>query len=97
MFRGMVVGAALLSASLAGEANAENQRSHLDPFMNPPPSETIYATNGHLGFSWRTTFIGWLGGVPIVREGDVQSAQRDKWWGESVRQLSPEVLRGAQR
>ena len=93
----MIVGAAVLSVSLAGQARAENEGRALDPFMNPPPKESIYATSSHLGFSWRITLIDWLGGVPIVRESEVRSSEKERWWGQSVKPVSQEALRGTER
>jgi hypothetical protein len=98
MTRKLIVAVGVLASAL-GTAHAADRADgpHRDPFMNPPPPESIYATGSHLGFSWRTTVIGWLGGVPLVREGDARTAEREQWWGKPVQQLPPAALRSPER
>jgi hypothetical protein len=60
---------------------------------NSPDSEytdTVYATDQHMGFSIRTTVLRWLGGVDVARDRDRKASQKDGWWGETVPQVSPE-------
>ena len=55
-----------------------------DAFMRGPMQQTVYATERHMGFSVRSTLIGWLGGLTVVDERDLRASQRDRWWGETV-------------
>jgi hypothetical protein len=55
-----------------------------------PYTDTVYATDQHMGFSIRTTVLRWLGGVDIARERDSKASQKDGWWGEPVPQVAPE-------
>lgn len=64
-------------------------------FMKGPPKETVYATTHHMGFSMRVTVIGWLGGVAIVDERDLRSSEKEKWWGETVPLLPPDLLKAS--
>jgi len=54
--------------------------------------ETVYATDHHMWFSIRVTLIRLLGGRPVVREHDVDAAEKDRWWGEPV-PTRPEATR----
>ncbi len=92
----VVVAAALgmLLGSGAAWAEVSEQR---DTFMKERPKETVYATDHHMGFSVRSTVIGWLGGVTIVDANEVRSAERDRWWGVDVPLLPAEVVRGGGR
>jgi len=86
--------AALVAVSWIGGGIALAADSRLvDTFMNPPPKETVYATNHHLEFSWRASLIDWLGGAAIVDEQDLRASQREKWWGGDVPLLPADALR----
>ena len=54
-------------------------------------TDTLYATDQHMGFSIRNTVLRWLGGVDVARERDSRAAEQEGWWGEPVAQVSPEV------
>ena len=56
-----------------------------------PYTDTVYATDQHMGFSIRTTIVQWLGGVDIAREKDSKASTKEGWWGEPVPQVSPEL------
>ena len=64
-----------------------------DPFprssSNSPYTDTLYATNQHMGFSIRTTLVRWLGGVDVARERDSEAAVKEGWWGDPVAQVPP--------
>ncbi len=64
-----------------------------DRFMSEPPKETVYATEHHMGFSMRVAVIEWLGGVAVVDAHDLTAARREKWWGEGVPLLPPDVVK----
>lgn len=83
---GLVLGAGVAWGEPSGQP---------DPFMKDAPTETVYATDDHMGFSVRSTLIDWLGGVTIVDENDLRSAERDRWWGADVPLLPADVVRGA--
>lgn len=83
---GMILGAGVAWGEPSGQP---------DPFMKDAPKETVYATDDHMGFSVRSTLIDWLGGVTIVDENDLRSADRDRWWGVDVPLLPADVVRGA--
>jgi hypothetical protein len=87
-----VLAAVAAISCLGGVAVAADSR-HGDSFMNPPPKETVYATNHHLGFSWRASLIYWLGGATITDEGDLRASQREKWWGRDIPLLPADALR----
>ena len=79
-----VVAAVAAGLALAGPAGVSADSGHVDAFMNPPPSESAYATAGHLGYSWRSTIVYWFGGVTLTEQKEVRASEREKWWGESV-------------
>ena len=54
-------------------------------------TDTLYATDQHMGFSIRTTIVQWLGGVDVAREKDAKAATKEAWWGEPVAQVPPEL------
>jgi hypothetical protein len=54
-------------------------------------TDTLYATDQHMGFSIRTTIVKWLGGVDVAREKDAKAANKEGWWGEPVAQVPPEL------
>ena len=54
-------------------------------------TDTLYATDQHMGFSIRNTVLRWLGGVDVARERDAKAAAKEGWWGEPVAQVSPEL------
>jgi len=54
-------------------------------------TDTLYATDQHMGFSIRTTLVRWLGGVDVAREKDAKAAEKEGWWGEPVAQVPPEL------
>ncbi len=56
-----------------------------------PYTDTVYATDQHMGFSIRTTVIRWLGGVDVARERDSAASRKDGWWGEPIAQVPPEL------
>jgi hypothetical protein len=58
--------------------------------------ETVYATDHHMGFSLRSAFIDWLGGIAIVDEADLRAAQQERWWGDTVPLVPAEVV-GSER
>ena len=76
-----------------GTAWADGPNCHEDPFMKGPVKATAYASEHHMGFSWRSSIITWLGGVTIVDERDSTSADREKWWGDTVPLLSAEAIK----
>jgi hypothetical protein len=76
-----------------GVARAEVSGSDSDRFMKDPPKETVYATDQHMSFSVRTSLIHWLGGVTVVKEHDLRSAERDRWWGKDVPLIPSESVR----
>ena len=71
----VVVAAGVLLAG--GVARAEVSGSDSDRFMKDPPKQTVYATDQHMSFSVRTSLIHWLGGVTVVKEHDLRSAERE--------------------
>jgi hypothetical protein len=79
-----VVTVVVTGSMLAGPTVAAAGPGHVDSFMNPPPSESAYATAGHLGYSWRATLIYWLGGATITDQRELRRSEREKWWGDSV-------------
>lgn len=81
----------LLGAS-AGWAQAPTSQARSDSEY----TDTLYATDQHMGFSIRTTVLGWLGGVDVARERDSRAAEKEGWWGEEIPQVSPEVVRVSQ-
>jgi hypothetical protein len=58
---------------------------------NSPYTDTVYATDQHMGFSIRNTVLRWLGGVDVAKPRDSAAAQKDGWWGDPVAQVSPEL------
>ena len=58
---------------------------------NSPYTDTVYATEHHMGFSIRTTVLRWLGGVDVAKPRDAAASQKDGWWGEPVAQVPPEM------
>ncbi|HWC02113.1 MAG TPA: hypothetical protein VHF87_05030 [Methylomirabilota bacterium] len=67
--------------------------------QSPPPrtdsayTDTVYATDQHMGFSIRNAVLRWFGGVDVARERDAKAAEKDGWWGDPVAQVSPELAR----
>ena len=59
-------------------------------------TDTLYATDQHMGFSIRNTMLRWLGGVSLARERDSKAAEKEGWWGEPVPQVPPELLLAVQ-
>jgi hypothetical protein len=59
-------------------------------------TDTLYATDQHMGFSIRTTLVRWLGGVDVAKERDTRAAKKEGWWGEPVPQVPPEMARSEQ-
>jgi hypothetical protein len=64
--------------------------------QNSEYTDTLYATDQHMGFSIRNTMLRWLGGVSLARERDIKAAQKEGWWGEPVAQVPPELVRAQQ-
>jgi hypothetical protein len=60
--------------------------------MNPPPEESVYATEHHMGYSMRASVIDWLGGATITDENDLRASERQKWWGDDVPVLPAEAF-----
>jgi hypothetical protein len=58
---------------------------------NSKYTDTVYATDQHMGFSIRNTVLRWLGGVDIATEKDSKAAAKEGWWGEPVAQVPPEM------
>jgi hypothetical protein len=83
----------VLSLLSAGAAWA--QAPAVQPRSDSPYTETLYATDHHMGFSIRITVLRWLGGVDVARERDTKAAEKEGWWGENVPQVSPESLRAS--
>ena len=54
-------------------------------------TDTLYATDQHMGFSIRNTVLRWLGGIDVARERDAKAAEKEGWWGEPVAQVPPEL------
>lgn len=79
----------------AGTAWAEpSEQENRNRFIKDDPKETVYATDGHLGFSVRASLIDWLGGVTVVDQNDLRAAERERWWGASIPLLPAERVRG---
>lgn len=76
----------LLGASAAWAQSPAPQSNN-----NSEYTDTLYATDQHMGFSIRTTIVQWLGGVDVAREKDAKASAREGWWGESVPQVPPEL------
>jgi len=55
-------------------------------------TDTVYATDQHMGFSIRNTVLQWLGGVSLAREKDFRAAEKEGWWGEPAVQVPPELV-----
>lgn len=85
---------AVVPLVLAGAAWA--QAPTAQPRSNSEYTETLYATDQHMGFSIRTTLVRWLGGVDVVKERDTKASEKEGWWGDSVLQVSPEAVRATQ-
>ena len=79
--------------SLLGASAAWAQAPVSEPRSNSEYTETLYATDQHMGFSIRTTVLRWLGGVDVARERDTRAAEKEGWWGDPVPQVSQEVVR----
>jgi hypothetical protein len=47
----------------------------------------------HMSFSVRSSLIHWLGGVTVVKEHDLRSAERDRWWGKDVPLIPSDTVR----
>jgi hypothetical protein len=73
-----------------GASGAWAQSSAPKNSSDSPYTDTVYATDQHMGFSIRTTVLRWLGGVDVARERDSKASQKDGWWGDPVAQVSPE-------
>ena len=43
---------------------------------NSEYTDTLYATDQHMGFSIRTTLVQWLGGVVVAREKGAKAAEQ---------------------
>jgi hypothetical protein len=77
----------LLGASAAwAQAPASQARS------DSAYTETLYATDQHMGFSIRTTLVRWLGGVDVARERDSKASEKEGWWGDPVPQVTRESV-----
>ena len=80
----------LLTSAAWAQAPATHSRSDSEY------TETLYATDQHMGFSIRTTLVRWLGGVDVARQQDAKASEKEGWWGDPTPQVSPEVLRPVQ-
>jgi hypothetical protein len=89
-FTVMVV--ALLVGSSAAWAQSSAPKS--DP--DSPYTDTVYATDQHMGYSIRTTLVQWLGGVNVTREKDTKASEKDGWWGETIPEVTPELAKAPQ-
>jgi hypothetical protein len=90
----VVVVAVAAGALLVGSvARAEVSGGESDRFMKDPPTKTVYATEEHMSFSVRSSLIHWLGGVTVVKEHDLRSAERDRWWGKDVPLIPSDTVR----
>jgi hypothetical protein len=76
---------------LLGATAAWAQAPTSQPRGDSVYTDTLYATDQHMGFSIRNTVLRWLGGVDVARERDGRAAEREGWWGEPVAQVSPGV------
>jgi hypothetical protein len=76
---------------LGGLVRAETSDGPWTP-TKAPTEETIYATDHHMGFSLRSAFITWLGGVAISDERDVRASEREKWWGEAIPRVPADLF-----
>ena len=94
---GLTFGLVTAAALVAAPAGADLPDGSVDQFMKPPPKETVYATDHHMGFSIRSSLIEWLGGVPIVDEYDLRASEREKWWGGSVPLVPADVIKVGDR
>jgi hypothetical protein len=84
----IVAGTVLLGGGLARAEVSGLQ----DSFMNPPPEETVYATEHHMAYSMRSSVIYWFGGATVTDEQDLKAAERQKWWGDDIPVLPASVL-----
>jgi hypothetical protein len=91
--KGVVVAVVAGVLLAGGVARGEVSGVDSDRFMKDPPKETVYATEQHMSFSVRTSLIHWLGGVTVVRENDLRSAERDRWWGDNVPLIPADTVR----
>lgn len=80
----------LLGASAAWAQSPAPQRNN-----NSEYTDTLYATDQHMGFSIRTTIVQWLGGVDVARDKDAKASAKEGWWGEPVPQVPPELAQAA--
>jgi len=78
--------------TLVGASAAWAQVPASQARSNSEYTETLYATDQHMGFSIRTTLVRWLGGVDIARERDTRAAEKEAWWGDPVPQVSRESV-----
>ena len=83
---GAVAATVLLGASVAWGQSSGPRNSPDSPY-----TDTVYATDQHMAFSIRNTFIHWLGGVDVVHDRDTRAAEKDGWWGEPVAQVPLEM------
>jgi SRSO17 transposase len=79
--------------SLLGTSAAWAQAPAPEGRSDSEYTETLYATDQHMAFSIRTTVIRWLGGVDVARERDSKASEKEGWWGDSVPQVSREMVR----
>jgi hypothetical protein len=84
-----VVAVTLLLGSSAAWAQSSAPKS--DP--DSPYTDTVYATDQHMGYSIRTTIVQWLGGVNVSRERDNKASQKEGWWGEPAAEISPDLAK----
>jgi hypothetical protein len=85
------LGATVIAVVISTGATVPDAPSNV--FMSTPPKETVYATDSHMGFSFRVTLLRWLGGVPVADERDARAANEQRWWGEGVPTVPPEVYK----
>jgi hypothetical protein len=79
-----------------GAAWAQTQAPDSQSRQESEYTDTLYATDQHMGFSIRNTMLRLLGGVSLAREPESKAAERDGWWGEPVPQVPPELVRAEQ-
>ena len=78
----------LLGSSVAWAQSAPPKN---DP--DSPYTDTVYTSDQHMGYSIRTNIVQWLGGVNLSRDRDTKASEKEGWWGEPAREVSPEQVR----
>src|SRR5262245_31746312 len=84
-----VVAVTLLLGSSAAWAQSAPPKN--DP--DSPYTDTVYTSDQHMGYSIRTNIVQWLGGVNLSRAQDSKASEKEGWWGEPAREVSPEQVK----